>query len=83
MYAVCLSMFCRFIYGFEFVFSSSIVRWDALSTSSISVRGCFTSSFFASSTFFAVAPPFGSGFVGTGVVAGTVFGIVESAYYFW
>jgi uncharacterized membrane protein len=53
-----------------------------LSTSSISASGCFTSSFFCSSTFFAVAPPFGSGFVGTGVVAGTVFGIVESAYYF-
>jgi len=82
MYAVCLSIFWRFIYGLEFVFSSSNVRYDALSTSSISASGCFTSSFFCSSTFFAVAPPFGSGFVGTGVVAGTVFGIVESACYF-
>jgi len=78
-----LSIFWRFIYGFELVFSSSIVRCDALSTSSISFNDYFTSSFFTSSTFFAVAPPFASAFVGTGVVATTVTGIVESVYYFW
>jgi hypothetical protein len=53
-----------------------------LSTSSISLKDYFTSSFFTSSTFFAVAPPFASGLVGTGVVAATVAGIVESVYYF-
>jgi len=58
-----------------------------LSTSSISIRGnftssFFTSSFFTSSTFFAAAPPFASGLVGTGVVAAIVTGVVESVYYF-